>query len=54
MVGRSSCGLEGQLKIYVNSLRAFYNPIGTENEFSKNISNSHVRIVSDNQRADLC
>ena len=42
------------LRMYVKSLRMFYNPIGSKNEFSKNISNSHMKIVSDNQRADLC
>ena len=42
------------LRMYVKSLRMFYNPIGSKNEFSKNISNSHMKIVSDNHRADLC
>ena len=44
----------GQVRIYVNSLRMFYNPIGSKNEFSKNISNSHMKIVFDNHRADGC
>ena len=42
------------LSMYVNSLGMFYNPIVAKNEFSKNISNSHMKFVSDNHRADLC
>ena len=42
------------LRMYVKSLRMFYNPIGSKNEFSKNISISHMKIVFDNHRADLC
>ena len=42
------------LRMYVKSLRMFYNPIGSKNEFSKNICNSHMKIVFDNHRADLC
>ena len=41
-------------KMYVKSLRMFYNPIGSKNEKMKNISNSHMKIGSDDQRADLC
>ena len=38
------------LRIYVNSLRMCYNPIGTKKEFSKNISNSNMKVGSDHQR----
>ena len=29
-------------RMYVKSIRLFYNPIGTRSEFSKNISNSPI------------
>ena len=41
-------------RIYVYSLGMCYNPIWAKTEFSKNISNSHMKIVSDDQRADGC
>ncbi len=41
-------------RIYVKSIRRCYNPIGTKNEFSININNSPMKIVSDHQRADGC
>ena len=41
-------------RMYVKSIRMFYNPIGTRNEFSKNISNSHKKNVSDDQISDGC
>ena len=41
-------------RMYVKPIRMFYNPIGTRNEFSKNISNSHMKNVSDDQISDGC
>ena len=41
-------------RMYVKSISMFYNPIGTRNEFLKNISNSHMKNVLDDQRADGC
>ena len=37
-------------RIYVDSIGMCYNPIGAKKEFSKNISNSHMKIGSDHQR----
>ena len=50
----SAKGTEKKGSWMVSLYRPCQDPIGTRSEFLKNISNSHMKIVSDDQRADGC